>query len=325
MKRLFFVLLLTFTFLSLFVEVYTFKYFLIKHFFISTDVLIGLSLIFYYFILNQDGKEDRKYENVYKLITFVAKYSFIPLIFIYLLFSYLNVDRYPNYVFSTYHLQPDLLIRPIVFSVLLFAFGYVKNKAGVFKNSLAFLKSKKHRFSKVALICVVLLLTSFTLVNILRDQAVLMPYALWTVKNLNSPYENRYDYMMNIKYGYFYQYIKFIKSVVPENSSILLPPQKNPWQYEGNQRLSRFFLYPRTLYSAHEQKLPKDIEYIEIAWGSQDFKPDSDNEYGWPKEKIKASKVYIYDFKSQKYTVYEKDYDPKEFLKPGVYGIIKTK
>ena len=130
---------------------------------------------------------------------------------------------------------------------------------------------------------------------------------------------------MKVKYGYYYDYINFVKQIVPENSSILLPPQENPWQNEGNQRLSRYFLYPRTIYSAHESNLPEDISYIVIAWGSPDFSPKNGKSYGWPKERIEASKIYIYNFDTKSITEYSENYDPDKFMKPGIYGLIKTK
>jgi hypothetical protein len=152
-----------------------------------------------------------------------------------------------------------------------------------------------------------------------------MPYTVAIIRNINSNKEERFDFMMNMKYGNYYEYLNFVKSIADTQSSILLPPQKNPWQFEGNQRLARYFLYPRTLYSAHENNNPENVDYIEIAWGSTNFPPKGDDTYGWPRENINADKVYIYDFDSNKYQTYDEDYDPNKFLKPGVYGLIKTK
>jgi hypothetical protein len=174
-------------------------------------------------------------------------------------------------------------------------------------------------------ISLISLIAIFGLTNFVTDVSDFLPNLILIVKTENLNKDTKYAYIMQAKYGYYYDYMEFVKTIVPENSSILIPPQINPWQFEGNQRLDRYFLYPRTLYSTGEVNLPGNYDYILIAWGNSAFPPDKGDLYGWPRFKIKAEDVYIYDINTKTFKVYQGDYDPEKYLKDGVYGLIKTK
>lgn len=325
MKRLLIIIFLPLTIASLLIETYTFKYFLYKHYYINTDMLIVASLLLVVFVLYENRSKNNILELVSNLLINTSRFLYLPLLIVYFYLTYLNNINYPNYIFSTYHVQPELILRPIIFSILLSVIIYLKNKKTFVLNLATFVSSKKNRTNNLILGLLILATITLGLNNLFLDFSTLMPYTVAIIKNIHSDKEERYDYMMNMKYGTYYEYLNFVKSVVETKSSILLPPQKNPWQFEGNQRLARYFLYPRTLYSAHEVNQPDKVDYIEIAWGSTDFPPKENDTYGWPKDKIEADMVYIYDFNTNKYQIYNEDYDPEKFLKPGVYGLIKTK
>lgn len=325
MKRKIHLVFVLITFTALFVEVYTYKYFLFKHFLLSTDLLIGLTVILSFWILKDRPFKDSLITKFGKVILYLTKHLYVFLIPVYLYLMYLDSQYYSNYVFSNYHLQPNLLIRPIVFSVLLNIVDYLFNKLPYLLSNTSLLNKINIKSDIYYLTSISLIFAIFLINNLLLDASTLMPYVSAIIKNSNSSVDEKYEYMMTLKYGSYYKYVKLLKSIVPENSSLLLPPQKNPWQYEGNQRLTRNFLYPRILYSAHEPNLPDNIEFIEIIWGSTDFKPEFDNEYGWPKNRIDAEKIYIFDLEKGSTKIYYQNYDPEIFLTPGVYGLIKTK
>jgi hypothetical protein len=288
-------------------------------------LLVGLTVILSFWILKDRPFKDSLITKCGKVILYLVKHLYVLLIPVYLYLIYLDSQYYSNYVFSNYHLQPNLLIRPIVFSVLLYLVDYLSKKLPYLLSNTSFLNKTNTKRDVFYLISISLIFVIFLINNLLLDASTLMPYVSAMIKNSNSSVDQKYEYMMTLKYGSYYKYVKLLKSIMPENSSLLLPPQKNPWQYEGNQRLTRNFLYPRTLYSAHESNLPDNIEFIEIVWGSTDFKPDFDNEYGWPKNKIDAEKIYIFDLEKDSMKIYYQNYDPEIFLTPGVYGLIKTK
>lgn len=325
MKKLLFIFISCLTFFILILEVFTYKNILFKHFFISSDVLFVISLVLGWMVLNSQERGNKLVEFLSKYTFFTLQYLFLPISVCYLYFIFLNINHYPNYVFSNYHLQPDLLIRPLLFSLSILLLSYIKKRSGMFTQTVNLIKDPKKQTENILLLVLILALFSYGVFNFMKDINSLSPYVVLSFKNFDKSEQQKRDVMMKTKYGYFYDYIKFVNKIVPSNSSILLPPQKNPWQNEGNQRLSRYFLYPRNIYSAHENNLPSNIEYIEIAWGSVDFPSKSETEYGWPKNKINAETVYIYNFESGKYTEYKGDYDPDKYLKPGVYGLIKTR
>jgi len=325
MKKLLFIGTSVITLSILFLEVFTYKNILFKHFFVSSDVLFVVSLFFSWSIINTN-KSGNKIIDLGTLYVFTfIKYLFIPLSIFYIYFLLLNINHYPNYVFSIYHLQPDLIVRPILFSLCISFLSYIKMQTSLFHKTLSFVKEPRKKYENLCVLILVVTLFSYGVFNFTKNINTLSPYVFLSLKNFSKNSLEKMDIMMKIKYGYYYDYIKFVKQVVPENSSLLLPPQENPWQNEGNQRLTRYFLYPRIIYSAHESNLPQDISYIVIAWGSPDFPPKSGKSYGWPKERIEASKIYIYNFENKSVTEFSENYDPDKFMKPGTYGLIKTK
>lgn len=329
MKKIFFLIITNITFMFLFVELYTYKYFLFRHFYINTDIFIGLSFILGYISINGLLKKSKSIRD--KMVCFILYFDLFlacPLIIVYLYLKYLDYSNYQNYIFSIYHLQPDLLIRPIILSFSLIALLYYKtrlSKTLQYKQNISRIWYKQRPVETFLSVTLIALIFTFGISNLLIDISNAMPDVFAIIMNINSNDDDKLIFRMKMKYGIYDDYIKFIKMVVPENSSMLLPPQKNPWQYEGNQRLTRFFLYPRTLYSAHESNLPENVDFITIAWGNSAFPPAPGDHYGWPRYEVKAEKVYIYDFDTKSYTTYNGDYNPETILKPGVYGLIKTK
>ncbi len=325
MKKLLFIGTSVITLSILFLEVFTYKNILFKHFFISSDALFVISLFFTWTIINSNKNGNKVMDLVTLYVFTFIKYLFIPISFFYIYFLFLNINNYPNYVFSIYHLQPDLLVRPLLFSLCISFLSYIKKHTSLFHKTLSFVKDPRKKYENLSVLVLVVTLFSYGVFNFTKNIDTLSPYVVLSFANFSKSNIEKTDVIMKVKYGYYYDYVKFVKQIVPENASILLPPQENPWQNEGNQRLTRYFLYPRTIYSAHESNLPEDISYIVIAWGSPDFPPKNGKSYGWPKERIEASKIYIYNFDTKGITEYSGDYDPDKFMKPGTYGLIKTK
>lgn len=57
-----------------------------------------------------------------------------------------------------------------------------------------------------------------------------------------------YDLRERLKMGSpFYEYIQFIKKEIPEDATIILPPQNSGWGMYGNFFYMQHYLYPRTL------------------------------------------------------------------------------
>lgn len=318
------IVLINLTFIALLVEAYKYKGFLFKHFFINTDMLVGLVFVVGILVITISKEKNDKY--ISKIKKFSIKYIelfLLPLIALYLVLNIQNDLNYPNYVFSRYHIQPKLLLRPVTLGIFLVAIFYIRDKL---KSPSYYLNTKENNKSYLRLSLfagLIALVIVFAANNILIDVSYAYTNLITIIRNSKMSEQEKYGYIMRKKYGYFFDYIMFVKSITPEESTILLPPQKNPWQLEGNQRLVRYFLYPRTLYSAHEDELPDTFDYVLLAWGSEGFPPDEESDYGWPKTSFGSEKVYVYNINSNTYEIYPGKYEPGSFLKKDVYGLIK--
>lgn len=314
-----FLILYPISLICLLIESITFKYFILKHFYVNTDVLMGIVfLIMIFMFISLFNSRKRHSDKLVELYLYFSKLIFVIISIFYLLLTFLDGLKYQNYVFYKYHVQPELLIRPITL-VLFFIVAY-----HIFKyNKLLRLNEGLLKvFLSTTLFVLVIV---FGLSNTFVDISNMQTSFITVLKTINLSKENKYEYVMRSQYGYYFDYMEFVKSVTPSNASILLPPQKNPWQFEGNQRLDRFFLYPRTLYSVNEESSSESHDYVLIAWGSEGFPPSNGDLYGWPQYNIKAKQVYIFDINSKTYKVYDGNYDPKIYLKSNTFGLIKIK
>lgn len=133
-----------------------------------------------------------------------------------------------------------------------------------------------------------------------------------------------YDEKMRNKIGAnFYDYTVFLKSNLPEEAVVLVPPQRFPWPQTGNIYYLRYFLHPRKLVHGNEQTIlqDKNINYALMLWGesapTQEYLP------GWPKFPVKAEEIIF--FKNGKTETIKKDFDPQKDMKEGVWGLIKIR
>lgn len=329
-----FIMLAYITFLGLLIESFKYKDFILKHFMISVDVLILLVFIggTIVAVFPKEKKDQHTYLIKKYLVNYI-KYLLLPLIVFFLYFNLQNALNYSNYVFSQYHVQPKLLLRPITLGIYLVTFLTIRDKLvtifdpvkrpKVISYVIKHKSSGRAYYQNILFMGLMMLVAVFAIYNLFIDvSGVLSNYAIiankWTMRE-----DEKYEYIMRSKYGYFFDYIMFVKKNTPENSTILLPPQQYPWQLEGNQRLVRSFLYPRTLYSAHEINFPDDFDYVLLTWGSDVFSSGKKSPYGWPKESLNAKEIYIYDANTDTYQVYFDKYEPAKFMKEGVYGLIK--
>ncbi len=311
-----FVILFPVTFSVLLVESITYKNVFLKYAGLSSDVLLGTELLLGIVVLISI----EKYKNTAldKIINLYIKLSFFGTVTGYIAyFTMTIVDNlnYKNFIFSKYHIQPDLFLRPILLLLFLSVVTILIKKL---------LQKDKpiHYFLNISFVSLIMV---FGINNLVLDFTNLIPNVVTILKTARLNNDEMDKYAMHMKYGQYYDNLQIVKQIVAENESILLPPQKNPWQFEGNQRLDRYFLYPRTLYSSTEVSSLDNLNYILITWGSDVFPPAQGETYGWPNYKINSKEIYIFDATSETYKTYNGNYDPKIYLKSGVFGLIKIK
>lgn len=121
-----------------------------------------------------------------------------------------------------------------------------------------------------------------------------------------------YATKMEAAYPGFYTAMQSVKTIVPENGSLVIPPQGNPWEVEGNPAMVRYFLFPRKIIPSYIDKQLPDITseetYILIAKGSWVKRGDVD--YGWPKVPVKAYKLWQFRELDDPLAI-DRDYNPQ--------------
>lgn len=131
-----------------------------------------------------------------------------------------------------------------------------------------------------------------------------------------------YEAKMTKAYPGFYPAMRAIKTLTPEDSTILIPPQSNPWEIEGNAAMVTYFLYPRKVINLDQDtiaELPRNT-YLLIAKGSWERTGIVD--YGWPKVPVSAKRIWHIDVSSNINTAYMKNYDPN--LDKWDWGLIEA-
>lgn len=121
--------------------------------------------------------------------------------------------------------------------------------------------------------------------------AGLTPIALHKLVPIFSHPLASYDQKMTLAYGEFYQIMQQVRSLTPEDSTIVIPPQSAPWVDEGNDALVRRFLYPRQIDHLEDIDLKNATStYALIAYGH--WPEEGNYTHGWPKQIIPSNHIW---------------------------------
>jgi hypothetical protein len=203
----------------------------------------------------------------------------------YLVLIFAETATYPNFVFSTTH------INPFTFQLFLGLLWF------------HFLIIKKYHFAKSLLIAALMFVAidgaGRTLAIAYKglSQMIRAPFATYADK-------------MSATYPGFYPAMQVVKTLTPDDATIYIPPQGNPWEIEGNVAMVTYFLYPRKVINLDPTTVstlpPKS--YLLIAKGS--WQRIGEVDYGWPKIPVTASRIWEIDTVNNKINNYSRDYDP---------------
>lgn len=211
---------------------------------------------------------------------------------------------YPNFVFSHFHLHPDMLILPLTALVVIFFINQVESTITGFLNFLIFF-----------------LLLQYILVDLslLKNEN-----PVFVIKNLRLDYDEK----MRLSVGKLpYDYAIFIKNNTPKESVILIPPQGFPWPQTGNGAYLRYFIYPRKLINGKEKEAGVDLSKVDFVL--LDYGESNASEYGytnyWPKFDIPSEYIIYWNPGSgevirEDKTLYRYDLNEKDKL----WGLIKV-
>jgi hypothetical protein len=244
------------------IEALTYSGFLVKHF----NLLVGVVLLFLtiiLFLIIKKIDEAKTFKNAVAVMTVLVTA-------IYLSMNILENATYPNYVFSHFHLHPELLFLPII-SVTLF---YMLNE-----------NKKRNHFLFYGIIILILGQYVIKDFNIIKNSR---PFFI--LRNINLSYDEK----MELTVGKIsYDFTMFVKNNTSEDSTILIPPQGYPWPQTGNVAYLRYFLYPRKLISGNERDPGgniKNVDYVLIDYGETNI-----SEHGytniWPKFDINGDYI----------------------------------
>lgn len=134
-----------------------------------------------------------------------------------------------------------------------------------------------------------------------------------------------YDKKMEKAYPGFYPAMKEVVRLTPEDAVLYIPPQTNPWEYEGNAALVRYFIYPRIAVNFPANGTTGVTErpaYVLIAKGSWKELTGS-MAYGWPKMAVFTDRLWKFDVNAGTSETFARSYDPS--LDQWDWGLIEVK
>jgi len=286
------------------VETIKFPGFIGKHFFIDTKVYFALVILL---LLISSARS-----KLLKLILKINLWVLILTLTVYLIFAFIEASNYPNYVFSTYHINMSGLFYVLLFGFSLFVIG----KTGVKKSE--FIKSKS--------------LWNFIFIFFVAF-ALVVNLGISTQKALEENFyvffhfNDTYDQKMYFRWENFYTYMVFLENNTPKDATIVIPPQISPWWVRtGNLLLVRYFLYPRKMIQYGTELIP-DVDslpkgtFIMVAWG--EFLCEQLGCHVWPIQPIKAREAVYKENNSASIKMIREDflYDPKDKNIP--FGLLK--
>jgi len=297
-----FPLLISLAFISLGIETCSYFGFLSKYIWVDSKFFLVLALFSTTFML---GEKPNALDDLVFRVNFIVFPSSVVL---YILMQYLESSHFPNYIFSTYHIQLVNFLYIVLLSLVLFYISKLPRQKSFFLNTPLFK------------LVIVFIFTMVLLDGAVMIMKVVVPNDIYILSHLNASY----DFKMKERWGIYYDYIKFVKANTPGNASILVPPQKFPWPSSGNVGLDRYFLFPRNLRNGSYNE-PIDLskyDYVLLVWGEEG---GVKSDYGWPKIFIKAEKIIYFDPITCAVTEKIENYNPKLVPASGSWGIIKVK
>jgi hypothetical protein len=263
-----------------FVESVTYYGFLYKHTHIPSALIYLLSILIVLFSRSNLPHSKR--------LDAIAKYKTLVIVSSLIILSIVEALTFPNFVFANIHL--NLLSYPMFVFLALCLYQIYSNKAK----------------SNMLVLSQMLMMLGLGLYLHLNVPKVVTGIYHGIGEIIAHPTAT-YDQKMERSYGDFYLAMKMVQELTPDDAVIAIPPQENPWLSEGNGALVQYFIYPRKLTHVNTEEAELVPTHFLIARGS--WNSDDKSKYGWPKEVIKASRVW--ELAQDGSTIqYDRDYDP---------------
>lgn len=298
-------LLVALSLLLLIAEVFTYRGFLASHLPFNYLFIFLLNSFLVAYVLLPVFPLKKKWANIaIKLLT-------IPLFILLIAFFWMGILEelhFPNYIFSKTHV--NFVNLPAVISLLvLWVLALMTKKDRLLKDKVI----------KPVFIWILLIFLSgmYVLTSLEKNLLFLEKNTSFIGARPIASYEEK----MVESIGPVYNYVSFLESTVPEDSSIALPPQRIDQGFTGNTGIMRYFLYPRELYVSSESNLPEKVsDYVLASPGNELGTGDYED---WPDFKIESQETIYYDVETMEKITVEGDYIPDKNEFEDFYGLIK--
>ena len=242
----------------------------------------------------------------------LASLLFAFLLSLYVVLKVINRLISSDFVVNKFHIQPNILIWPILICLLLVAVLWIP----------------RINFRKLLKIQTILLIFAFSMIawNIYKTYKIEWWNFQFIIANPHATYD---DKMRRVAGAIFYNYALFVDKYTSENASILVPPQSFPWPGSGNVAYFRYFVYPRNIYNGRESEPPsKEVldktDYVLLNWGETD-ETEGTFTHDWPKFDVNAEKIIFMNENGSFGGEVKGDYHYKDYKGKRVWGIIVVK
>jgi hypothetical protein len=265
------------------------------------------------------------YRSLNSLVFQINTLIFPLILIFYVIIKASEAANFPNYVFSTFHLQPDNFLYLVIFSAALLFLNQIRNtlkiRNSLFERIKAFpryiMDNPTENILKVFIFFFIFVYVSENLPDVL-NRAV--NSNLYVFTHINDSYDDK----MRAKWRFLYDYTMFVKEYTEEDAKIVIPPKEAPWLETGNEGLMRSFFYPRKVVSGKYDALPEeDFDWVLINRGR--WLVDDQTRYGWPKVYLEAEKIIYIDPLTREIEEIEKDFDPADVRNKDAWGLIKVR
>jgi len=285
-----------------------------------------------------------------KLVINFNSLFFLPLLIIYIIMVYSNSKNYANYVFTTYHIQPQNFINIVYLSSALFLlkvnFFFTKKQVvkifrkaelryffepETIKKSLEEIGEKNKYTTFLARRNIVLSVLFFLLFfYFMNNFSTTFKDSFSDLIFILSHPNYSYDQKMQMKWGLLYKVITLVRDNTPEGSYILLPNNSAPHSVDARKEYWRPFLGDRKIMNFYSGVEIKDFDYVLIAkgyfHGVYDGLPQKN--YIWPDFPVSSDEIiYLVREEGGEYIqkVVNENYNPENFKGKNIWGIIKIK
>lgn len=324
--------LISLSFFFLFLECYMYigflrKYILVDSRFFLFFSIISIILLFYSWIRDSNYRSET-------LVNFILNFNsllFLPIVIFYWIMMISNIVKYSNYVFATFHIQPQnfmniiylslallilkfcrtLKIRKIFSKLLIVGKNNRKASTPQVKYSLPvrrrmwnpfnadiYLRLRTSLRSGISLLwnsktVLLICVFSLTLGYIVVNFFTTFNETMTDLFFISAHPNYTYDQKMQAKWGLLYDVVTLVRDNTPSGSSILLPGDVSPHSVDGRIEYYRPFLGNRKLTNYYPGIDINNFDYILLSKGFFHLIYDGppQKNYIWPDFPVNSDEI----------------------------------